>query len=114
MKKQLVTVFGLIAMITVLAGCNTQKLQTIGTDAYYVQIIDGGKEYETGYDPRYEYTLTGYDKDGNSTELVFTAGRQLKENAYLKIYYKEKKEEVIYYEEVAKDDVPKEALSLLK
>lgn len=35
--------------------------------------------------PRYEYTLTGYNKDGEEREVTFSSGKVLKEQAYLKI-----------------------------
>lgn len=114
MKKMLLSIVGLVALMTVLAGCNTSKLQTIGADQYFVQITDGGKEIETGYEPRYEYAITGYDKKGNDQELVFTAGHQLTEGAFIKVYYKDKNEEVIYYEEVEKDDIPEKAYEQLQ
>ncbi|WP_186580248.1 YxeA family protein [Aquibacillus kalidii] len=34
---------------------------------------------------RYYYDLTGYDEDGEKTELAFSAGKDLKEHAFLKI-----------------------------
>ncbi|WP_117149199.1 MULTISPECIES: YxeA family protein [Paraliobacillus] len=34
---------------------------------------------------RYYYDLTGYHEDGDKTELAFSAGKDLKENAFLKI-----------------------------
>lgn len=114
MKKTLGLLIGLIAVMTVLAACNTQNLQTIGTDPYYVQVIDGGKEIETSYESRYEYQLKGFDEEGHPQMLLFTANHQLAEGAYLTVYYKAKKEEVIYYEEVEEADVPEKALKALQ
>ncbi|WP_407270480.1 YxeA family protein [Radiobacillus sp. PE A8.2] len=47
----------------------------------YVQ-IDEEPTVEKG---RYYYNLTGYDEDGEKTEIAFTAGKDLKENAFLRI-----------------------------
>lgn len=112
MKKVLLTMIGVITMMAILTGCSTQKIQTIGADSYYVQIVDGGEEYETGYEPRYRYTLDGFDKNGEQLELQFTAGHQLKEAAYLRIYVK--KDEVKLYEEVDQKDLPKKAYDQLQ
>ncbi len=38
--------------------------------------------------PRFEYTLTGYTDEGEKREVTFSAGKVLKENAYLKIVVK--------------------------
>lgn len=100
----------MIALIGLLAGCH---VQTIGTDEYFVQIVDDGEEYGEADRVRYEYDLNGYDEDGNALDLVFSANKNLRHDAFLKIYYKEKKEEVISYEEIAESEVPEAALEQL-
>lgn len=109
MKKLLIV--SMAFAICLLTACSPQPLQTIGSTKYYVEIDDDGEEYEESGYTRYEYNLMGFDEDGEVKELSFTAGDQLKQGAYLKVYYK--KDDVITYEEVDADDVPKKAQKLL-
>lgn len=113
MKKRLLVLASLVVVMVMMAGCSTTSIQTIGSEKYYVHITEDGEEYETGYEPRYEYNVDGYDQDGNKQTLSFTAGHLLKHDAYLRVFYKKKKDEVVYYEEVEKENVPKKALSEL-
>ncbi|MCO6301471.1 YxeA family protein [Staphylococcus epidermidis] len=53
------------------------------------------------------YKTTGYDKNGNSKKIKYVGMKRLKLNHYLKI--KKKLDTVKSYEEVKKDDIPKEA-----
>lgn len=98
--------------VCVLTACSPQLLQTFGSTQYYVQIDEDGEEYEESGHTRYEYNLMGFDEEGEVKELTFTAGNQLKQDAYLKVHYK--KEEVITYEEVHADDIPQKAQKLLE
>ncbi|MBY7142428.1 YxeA family protein [Virgibacillus sp. NKC19-3] len=109
MKKLLIVSMGFA--ICLLSACSLESLQTIGSTKYYVEIDDDGEEYTESNNTRYEYNLMGFDEDGEEKELSFTAGHQLKQGAYLKVHYK--KDEVITYEEVDADDVPKKAQELL-
>ncbi|GEM_PF-5274746 len=109
MKKLLMVSMGFV--ICLLSACSPQSLQTIGSTKYYVEIDDKGEGYEESGYSRYEYNLMGFDEDGEAKELSFTAGHQLKQGAILKVHYK--KGEVITYEEVDADDVPKKAQELL-
>lgn len=108
MKKYMLVL--MVALIGLLAGCN---VQTIGADEYFVQIMGDGEEFGEDDRVRYAYDLIGYNEDGNALNLVFTANKNLRHDAFLKIYYKEKKEEVILYEEVAESEVPEAALEQL-
>lgn len=109
MKKILIVSMGFA--ICLLTACSPQPLQTIGSTKYYVEIDVDGVEYEESNNLRYEYNLMGFDEEGEEKELTFTAGHQLKQDAYLKIHYK--KGEVITYEEVEVDDIPKKTKELL-
>ena|SRR5690625_1494873 len=96
-----------------LAACSPQPLQTIGASKYYVE-IDGKGEIqvnEKAEDTRYEYDLPSFDKDGELKELFFTAGHELREGAFLEIYFK--KGNVVTYEEVDFSEIPKKAQELL-
>src|SRR5699024_631904 len=94
-----------------LMACSPQPLQTIGSTKYYVEIDNDGEAYSESEHTRYKYNLIGFDEDGESKELLFTAGHQLKQGAYLQIYFK--KDEVITYEDVDTDDIPEKAQELL-
>ncbi|ANQ65657.1 MAG: YxeA family protein [Staphylococcus equorum] len=110
MKKLLVVSVGFA--ICLLTACSPQTLQTIGSTKYYVKIVDDGEKYkESGYS-RYKYNMTGFDENGELKRLSFTAENQVEKESYLKVYYK--KDEVITYEEVDADNVPKKAQELLE
>jgi len=98
--------------IFLLAACSPQPLQTIGASKYYVQIDGDGEAYEEAGNTRYEYALTGYNKSGESMELEFTAGSNLRDEAYLAVYIKN--EQVVTYEEVELDDIPEDAQAALQ
>jgi len=108
MKKQYL-IISMIIFSGLLTACNPQ---TIGSDEYYVQVQNDGEKFTEQNYTRYEYTLNGFDEDGKSKDMTFTANHELRKNAYLRIYYK--KDEVITYEEVEKDEMPEKALQLLK
>ncbi|MGQ0421756.1 YxeA family protein, partial [Bacillus sp. HC-Mk] len=40
----------------------------------------------------YEYKLIGFDKDGKEKELEFTAQKNLRKEAFLRVYHSDKKE----------------------
>ncbi|WP_459501664.1 YxeA family protein [Bacillus sp. C1] len=115
MKKYIALFSILVVFASLLAGCD---LNRIGTDEYYVQITADGKEGISQSNSgekykQYEYKLTGFDKEGKEKELEFTAPKNLRKEAFLRIYYSEKKG-VKSWEEVKKDELPakvKEKLS---
>ncbi len=49
------------------------------------------KEKNVNGDTTYEYKLLGFDKDGKEKEIEFTALKNLRKEAFLRIYYSEKK-----------------------
>ncbi|WP_117170075.1 YxeA family protein [Paraliobacillus sediminis] len=73
---------------------------TIGN--VYVQI----NEEPVIDEDRYYYDLTGYHEDGKKTELAFSAIKDLKENAFLKITAKGAF--VKGYEEVQAEELPED------
>ncbi|MEN1966502.1 YxeA family protein [Lentibacillus sp. N15] len=102
----------MVLSIGLLTACSPQPIKTIGSSKYYVQIQDNGEEYTEQDNTRYKYKLQGFNEDGEGKKFTFTANHQLKQDAYLRIY--SKKDEVITYEEVDYDDIPKEAQQLLE
>lgn len=73
-----------VVFASVLVGCDINRM---GKDEYYVQInMDGkvmGKEYE--------YTLSDFDKEGKEKELEFIAQKNLRKEAFLRVYHLDKK-----------------------
>lgn len=109
MKKLLIVSMGLT--LCLLTACSSQPLQTIGSTKYYAEMDDDGEEYEDSGHTRYKYNLLGFDEEGESKELSFTAGHPLKQGAYLQVYYK--KDEIVTYEEVNAEEIPEKAQELL-
>ena len=101
----------MVLMLGLLAACSPQPIKTIGSSKYYVQVENDGEKYTEQGHSRYKYALKGFNKDGKSKKLKFTANHQLKQDAYLQIYYK--KGEVITYKEIKHDDMPKKPQQLL-
>lgn len=85
------------------------NLNRWGKDKYYVQITTDGIEttYEGSTSKHFEYKLTGFDKDGKEKELNFDAQKNLRKEAFLRVYYSDKEGEgVSAWEEVKKDELP--------
>lgn len=100
----------LIGGVVVLQNVNFNRL---GADQYYTQIIGQGTENKNKANNgaiyvSYEYELPAYNQDGDEKELTFTAQKQLREEAYLKVYVKNGKG-VTSYQEVEKSDIPQKA-----
>lgn len=108
MKKILLVV----ALIIIIFGCLLMLLMTpdklipdnpAGKTVYYTIVNDFGVENE---DKRYDYKLTAYNKKGKEKMLEFSAGKQLREGAYLQLYYT-KLRGVTHWEEVTFEELPK-------
>ncbi|HLQ96264.1 MAG TPA: YxeA family protein [Pseudogracilibacillus sp.] len=97
-------------VIPLLAVCSPQPFQKIGSAKYFVEIDDESEkqENEKADDTRYEYHLMGFDKNGDEENFPFSAGKKLKQGAFLQVYYR--KDEVISYEEMDEEDVPEQAM----
>lgn len=113
MKKGIIaTAVVLIVMVGFVVFIQNVNLNRIGAEQYYVQITQDGKRMEEKSDSgqkyvSYEYTLEGYDSNGKEKSLTFTAGKELRKNAYLRIYVK--KDQVSSYQEVSASDLPEQA-----
>lgn len=75
----------------------------------YVQINRDGQHLSPGGT---EYTLDGYNKSGEKSEVTFYAGKDLRKNAYVKVSAKGKYVET--WEEVKYKNLPKTVQSKLK
>lgn len=82
----------------------------MGKDEYYVQItVDGTEKNEKADNGQshksFEYKLPAFDKDGKEKEMEFTAVKNLRKEAFLRVFYSDKKG-VAAWEEVKKDELP--------
>ena len=107
MKRYIALFSILVVFASLLVGCDLHRM---GKDEYYVQITVDGKEVHSKADngqkfKDYEYKLTGFDKDGKEKELEFTAQKNLRKDAFLRVYHSDKKG-VSAWEEVKKDELP--------
>ncbi|MEK4697625.1 YxeA family protein [Bacillus sp. FSL M8-0063] len=111
MKKYMAFFSLLVVFASLLVGCDINRM---GKDEYYVQITMDGKEgVSKSMDGKvmgkeYEYTLSGFDKEGKEKELEFMAQKNLRKEAFLRVYHSEKKG-VTAWEEVQEDELPKKA-----
>ncbi|AJQ61645.1 DUF1093 domain-containing protein [Bacillus thuringiensis] len=107
MKRYIALFSILVVFASLLVGCDLNRM---GKDEYYVQITVDGKEFDSKASDGqkfkdYEYKLTGFDKDGKEKELEFTAQKNLRKEAFLRVYNSDKKG-VTAWEEVKKDELP--------
>lgn len=111
MKKYMALLSLLVVFASLLVGCDINRM---GKDEYYVQITMDGKEgVSKSMDGKvmgkeYEYTLSVFDKEGKEKELQFMAQKNLRKEAFLRVYHSDKKG-VTAWEEVQEDELPKKA-----
>lgn len=74
---------------------------TAGKAVYYTKITGPSVQGENG---RYGYELTAYNEKGKK-KLVFSAGKQLREGAYVQFYYTPIRG-VTHWEEVNFEEFP--------
>ncbi|KZD44978.1 hypothetical protein B4083_0561 [Bacillus cereus] len=110
--KRYIALFSILVVFTsLLVGCDINRMDK---DEYYVQITMDGKEgVSKSMDgevmgKEYEYILSGFDKEGKEKELEFTAQKNLRKEAFLRVYHSDKKG-VTAWEEVQKDELPTKA-----
>lgn len=116
MKKGLIAG---IAVLVVLVGfvvfIQNVNINRLGAQHYYVQINQDGKRTESGPGQKYvnyEYVLKGFDSSGKEKELTFNAGKELRKDAYLRIYVKG--DDVSSYQEVQATELPEAAKQKLE
>ncbi|MEG0385670.1 YxeA family protein [Solibacillus cecembensis] len=108
----------LILFIAALVALLTVDFNRLNKDTYYVQVtIDGELEefrLDTGeIAESYWYELPSYDESGEEQTLKFSATKNLRKDAFLKLYVKGGKE-VSSYDEVQFDEIPTKAQEKLK
>lgn len=118
MKKFLITI-GLIFVVCCagIYALMTIDFNRINTSEYYVQITQDGVVTESkASDGKiykdYNYSLEGINKEGEKKTLDFFAQKNLRKDAYLKVYVKDSG--VSSYDEVQYDDLPEKAKAFLK
>lgn len=104
-----VVVIFLVGFVVFIQNVN---LNRIGAQQYYVQINQDGKRIEDKSDSgqkyvSYEYTLDGFDTNGKEMTLTFTAGKELRKDAYLRVYVKGS--DVSSFQEVQAGELPEQA-----
>ncbi|PEI39582.1 YxeA family protein [Bacillus pseudomycoides] len=107
MKRYIALFSILIVFASLLVGCDLNRM---GKDEYYVQItVDGTEKNEKADNGQshksFEYKLPAFDKDGKEKEMEFTAVKNLRKEAFLRVFYSDKKG-VAAWEEVKKDELP--------
>lgn len=105
MAKRIVAAMLGVLMVGTLVGVfyltNTDNAST-----WYVQVDDAvAQDKSDEGEEVWEYTLDAYDEGGTHRQLTFTAGKRLRDDAYLKLRYLPVRE-VISWEEVQIDELP--------
>lgn len=107
--KKILLVLGFIIVIGVcllMFFFSPEKLtpdNSAGKTIYYTEITGPGVQ---GKNERYGYELTAYNEEGKGKKLSFSAGKQLREGAYVKLYYTLIRG-VTHWEEVNFKELPK-------
>ncbi|MCT6924493.1 YxeA family protein [Metasolibacillus sp.] len=111
MKKVFIGLTSLIVLVVAaLVIIATVDFNRLGKDAVYVQITgDGDIEKFTASDGEvmmmYWYKQPAYKESGEAVDVKFSAGKNLRQDAYLKLYVK-KGNEVTSYDEVSYEELP--------
>lgn len=123
-KNKLKKIVGsLVAVILMLGivGYGLVKIDfnRLNKDVYYLQIKEDGVLEKTTLEngevmKRYNYELHAINDEGKEEELSFSAHKNLKKLAYLKMYVKKDTTSVTSYDEVNKEDIPVNALEKIK
>lgn len=116
-KKFWMSLITVIILLIPLLGYQFWYMPNYSGDDYYTYVGDSYKEIiekdDSGNDFReYYYNQKSYDKDGNGKLLKFESalGRPIKPNNYLKVTYNQKHKEVISWEKVQKNTVPRKSI----
>jgi len=114
MKRGLIIGAGVILAVLIgfIVFIQNVNINRLGADSYFVQIQDSGKKMEDKSDngkifTYYEYTMKGFNEDGKEKTFTFTAQKDLRKQAYLRVYLKGDK--VSSYQEVQANELPEKA-----
>jgi uncharacterized protein (TIGR01655 family) len=78
--------------------------------AHYVETE--ADNYKKLWNGKYRYTFTGYAEDGKKQEIVRVFDKELRPDAYLRIYAQGSQGQ--FWEEVNEDEIPVKSLAKLK
>ncbi|WP_057879560.1 YxeA family protein [Companilactobacillus kimchiensis] len=116
-KKIWTSIVIIIILLIPLVGYQFWYVPNYTGDDYYTYIGNSYKEIiekdDSGNDYReYDYKQNGYDKNGSEKLLKFDSalGRPIKPHNYLKVTYNNKHQQVMSWEKVPKDQVPRKSL----
>ncbi|CAH0249562.1 hypothetical protein SRABI96_03143 [Peribacillus sp. Bi96] len=119
MKKFLMVV-GILFLLGAIGVFALSKMDfnRMNASNYYLQITEDGVQHETKLDDgsvmnSYSYKLDATNADGETLLLEFTAQKNLRKDAYLKMYVKNG-DEVSSYDEVKLEEIPEKAQKKLK
>ena len=115
MKKIIGITIGIVSILVVAAVVilATVDINRFGKDNVYVQVGDPSytEEYKTDSGQiitTYWYESPAYDDNGGVVDVEFSAQKELRQDAYLKLYIK-KGNEVTSYDEVSWEEIPNAA-----
>ncbi|PEF42801.1 YxeA family protein [Bacillus wiedmannii] len=105
--KRYIAFFSVFILCTsMLIGCNFNQMFK---EKYYVQVTNDGQEEESRTSHKnYKYTLSGFNEEGKEKNMEFNADKHLRKEAFLCVYYDDKKG-VTSWEEVQSKDIPEKA-----
>lgn len=117
MKKGMI---GTIIAVVVIIGLGFTVLNIdfnrLNKEEFFVQVTQDGVLESTKLDSgevvkTYHYKLNAVSASGEEKNIEFTANKNLRKNAYLKLYVKKDSVTVSSYDEVKKEDLPKKTLA---
>lgn len=107
MKKTWLFIGIILVVIALLGMFSPEKLRPenpAGKAVYYTMITSSGVQNKN---ERYGYELTAYNEQGKEKKLGFSAGKRLKQGAYVRLYHTLIRG-VTHWEEVSFEELPKE------
>lgn len=109
-----------ILVIIPLSGYKFWYVPNFGGNDYYTYVGNSYKEViekdDSGNDyHNFSYKQKAYDKNGDEKLLKFDSalGRPIKANNYLKVTYNPKRDRVMSWEKVQKNQVPRKSLEAI-
>ena len=113
-KTGIITWLVIIVLVGAVFAVARIDFNRLGKEHAYYHIGEPASVDETKTDSgsiwkSYRYTGTASTEDGKTIDVEFTAVKQLREGAYLKLYLNKEKE-VTSYDEVQKSEIPGKAI----
>lgn len=111
MKKIIALMISVVVLfVAAVVVLMTVDFNRVGKDNVYVQIDEPTSNEEDKLDTgevmtTYWYEQPAYTEDGEEIEVEFSAQKELRQGAYLKLYMN-KNNEVSSYDEVSEEELP--------